>query len=282
MVRDMRNTPLLLATPIVVVLLLIGALGLIVACGDDDASNDPETTPTVTASGIPPSVPPTPIPTQPDGSTAEPTAEPTDMDSSPLPGPTDPPSADEFDYTSPLQLVDKQHPLPADYVPPGIIGIGSSYMAPGFSASMRSEAADAAVQMLDAADADGLDIRVRSGYRSYEEQEVTFQYWVSVYGYDEAVRQSAMAGFSEHQTGLAVDVSSVEVGWDVIPEFGTTAESDWLMEHAGEYGFALSYPVCCEATTGYAWEPWHWRYIGVGAVADFAASGLTLNQYLAQ
>lgn len=275
----MRKTPVLLAIPVVVVSVLIGALGLTGAFGGSDASDGPERTPPLIVDGPSPGVTLTATPVITGEATAEPTDEATP---SPQPRLTDPPSADEFDYTSILQLVDKQHPLPSDYVPPNLVDISGDYMAPGFSASMRSEAAGALSQMLDAAYAEGVDIRVRSGYRSYEEQEATFQYWVSVYGYEEAVRQSAMAGFSEHQTGLAVDVSSIEVGWDVIPEFGATVESEWLMEHAGEYGFALSYPACCEATTGYAWEPWHWRYIGVEGVAAFVTSGLTLNQFLAR
>lgn len=275
----MRNTPALYAVPVVVVLLLVGAVGLSGGFGGSDGSAGPATTIPVIVGGPSGSGTPTPTAVVSGEPTAQPTEVPTGEVTTPVPEPTDPPSAEEFDYTSILQLVDKQHGLPSDYVPPSLVSISDYYMAPGFSASMRSEAADALVQMLDAAYAEGVDIRVRSGYRSYEEQEATFQYWVSVYGYEEALRQSAMAGRSEHQTGLAVDMSSVDIAWDLIPEFGATVESQWLMDHAGEYGFALSYPACCEAITGYDWEPWHYRYIG-DAIGDFEASGLTLNQFL--
>lgn len=210
--------------------------------------------------------------------------------SSTVPSPTPPPSgqpsggptqASPDGDVSLLELVDKQHKLPDGYVPPNLIAVTGNYVAPGYGASLQLPALDAVVAMLDAAQAAGYDIRVVSGYRSYEEQVETFDYWVSVLGYEEASRVSAMPGHSEHQLGLAVDLGTADLGWDLTEGFGDTPGGQWLAAHAYEYGYALSYPQGQEDITGYAYEPWHFRYIGVDRAADFQASGQTLNQYLA-
>jgi D-alanyl-D-alanine carboxypeptidase len=176
-----------------------------------------------------------------------------------------------------LTLVDKQHALPADYVPPGLAAVPGGYIAPGYGATLRNDVISALTQMIDAS---GMGIRVTSGYRSYSQQASTFNYWVSVLGYEEASRVSAQAGHSEHQLGSTVDLSTAEVGWDLVESFGGTAAGQWLANNAHLYGFALSYPPGTEAITGYAYEPWHFRYIGVAEATAQKASGLTLNQYL--
>ncbi len=200
------------------------------------------------------------------------------------PSATQPPSA-----TNPpvagvtiLSPVDKDHALPADYVPPTLATIPRAYRAPGWPGELRQEAVDALILMLDDADAAGHDIRARSAYRSYAEQESTFNYWVRELGYDEAIRISAMAGHSEHQLGTTADFTSPEVGWGLLESFGATPEGQWLAANAHDYGFVLSYPDGAEATTGYAYEPWHFRYIGEAEAQAWKTSGLTLNQYLLQ
>ncbi len=208
--------------------------------------------------------------------TATPAAEPP-SETQPPPV-TDPPVA----AVTILAPVDKDHALPADYVPPALATIPGAYRAPGFGGELRQEAVDALVRMLDDADAAGHDVRARSAYRSYATQESTFNYWVGVKGYDEAVRISAMAGHSEHQLGTTADLTSPEVGWDLLVSFGGTPAGQWLAANAHDYGFALSYPDGAEAITGYSYEPWHFRYIGVAEAQAWKAGGLTLNQYLLQ
>jgi zinc D-Ala-D-Ala carboxypeptidase len=188
------------------------------------------------------------------------------------------------DTASPLslrQLVDKQHPLPADYVPPDVVAVPGAYAAPGYSSMMNATALDALERMLDGATATGYDIRVVSGYRSYADQQYTYDYWVGQLGQAEADRVSAKPGYSEHQLGMTADLGSADFGWDLTDTFGATPDGQWLAGHAVEYGFVLSYPQGKEAATGYAYEPWHFRYIGTQSAAEYAASGLTLNQYLA-
>ncbi len=181
-----------------------------------------------------------------------------------------------------LSPVDKDHALPADYVPPTLVAIPVAYLAPGWPGELRQEAVDALVRMLDDAAAAGHDVRARSAYRSYAEQEGTFNYWVGQEGYDEAIRISAMAGHSEHQLGTTADLTSPAVGWGLHDTFGPTPEGQWLAANAHDYGFALSYPAGAEAITGYAYEPWHFRYIGTAEAQAWNSSGLTLNQYLLQ
>jgi D-alanyl-D-alanine carboxypeptidase len=179
-----------------------------------------------------------------------------------------------------LTVVDKQRALPAGYVPPDLVGIEAGLAAPGFGARLRTEAAGALSRMLSAAAANGHDIRVRSAYRSYAEQERTFAYWVSVLGEAEARRISAEAGHSEHQLGTTADLTTADVGYDLSEAFGDAPAGRWLADNSHIYGFALSYPAGAEAVTGYAYEPWHYRYIGADHAQAWRASGLTLAEYL--
>jgi len=193
------------------------------------------------------------------------------------PAPTDPPSGE----VTTLQIVDKQHALPSDYVPPDLTPVPAAYVAPGYSATLNATALEALQRMLDALQALGYDVRVVSGYRSYADQQYTYNYWVEQLGQEEADRVSARPGHSEHQLGTTVDLGSAEFGWDLREEFGATPEGQWLDANGASYGFVVSYPQGKESITGYAYEPWHLRYIGPDAAAGYKASGLTLNQYLA-
>jgi D-alanyl-D-alanine carboxypeptidase len=177
-------------------------------------------------------------------------------------------------------LVDKQHALPSGYAPPDLVAVTGDYIAPGYSASLRSDALAALVEMLDAAYVAGYDIRVVSGYRSYDQQVVTYNYWVEQLGEEEANRVSAKPGYSEHQLGSTADLGTADLGWDLTEGFGSTAAGQWLAANSVQYGFALSYPEGKEDITGYAYEPWHFRYIGAGEAQAFQSSGLTLNQFL--
>jgi D-alanyl-D-alanine carboxypeptidase len=179
-----------------------------------------------------------------------------------------------------LYLVDKGHPLPDGYTPSDLQPVPAAYIAPGYSSVLRSEALSGLLEMLDAASLDGHDIRVVSGYRSYQEQVTTYQYWVDRLGEAEASRVSAKPGHSEHQLGTTVDVGSTAYGWELTEAFGATSAGQWLQANSATYGFALSYPDGKESVTGYAYEPWHFRYIGVEAAQQWQSSGLTLNQFL--
>ena len=110
-----------------------------------------------------------------------------------------------------------------------------------------------------AAKKDGVTLTVSSTYRSYDYQKNLFQYWVKVDGLAEAERESAREGTSQHQLGLALDFAPVDDAFD------QTAGGKWVYQHAADYGWSLSFPKGYEDVTGFRWECWHFRYIGVEA-----------------
>lgn len=254
--------------------ILIAAVFLfaVAACGDPDGGESPTATPRPSPAATPtpsPTPAPTPTPTPSPAATATPSATLT-----PQPTPTT--------GVGLLTPVSKQHVLPSDYVPPGLTPLPARLQAPGFGGQqLRSEALTALDEMISAAAGEaGLDIRSRSAYRSYEQQAATFQFWVDQLGEEEAERVSARPGHSEHQLGTTADLTAASVGWQLTESFGGTAEGEWLVANAHRFGFALSYPEGKEQITGYRYEPWHFRYIGVDAAAEWRASGLTLIEYL--
>ena len=244
------------------------------AGGGDGGAQAPSITPSRTQTQTATRPSGTPLPT-PVVTPAPPADTPT---AAPVPAATPGPQPRDI---SVLTVVDKQRILPAGYMPPDLVGLDTGLAAPGFGGLLlRAEAAGALSRMLSAATAAGYDIRVRSAYRSYAEQERTFAYWVSVLGEAEARRVSAEAGHSEHQLGTAADLTTSDVGYDLTETFGDTPAGRWLADNAHIYGFALSYPAGAEPVTGYAYEPWHYRYVGTDHAQSWRASGLTLVEYL--
>lgn len=194
----------------------------------------------------------------------------------------EPTSTAPASYNSDLhQLVSKKYSLAADYVPPDLQPIPGDWVMGGQSGLLRADVLEALDPMMrDAWLNDGVDLRIRSAYRSYAEQERTFAYWVSVIGEEQARRESAVAGHSEHQLGTTMDFADPYNGWELLESFEDSPSGIWLAEHAWEYGFALSYPKESEEVTGYIYEPWHHRYIGIDAAAAWRDSGLTLIEFL--
>lgn len=148
---------------------------------------------------------------------------------------------------------------------------------------MRAEAAGAFMQLVEAAEAEGIEIVMTTAYRSYGYQNILWNNAVARYGSEESANSiSARPGQSEHQSGLAVDISSAEINYQLEETFGDTAAGKWVAEHAHEYGFILRYGKDKEAITGYVFEPWHIRYVGKTAAAEIHESGLALEEYLEQ
>jgi D-alanyl-D-alanine carboxypeptidase len=179
-----------------------------------------------------------------------------------------------------LIRADKEQPLPDGYTP-DVVQLPLQYILAGYTEQyLILEAAEALMAMLDTASEAGHTMVVRSSYRSYDEQVWTFAYWVEQVGEEQAERESARPGHSEHQLGQTVDVTSAAVGWELSQALGDTPEGVWLHTHLAEFGFALSYPLGEEETTGYIYEPWHLRYVGTSCAAEWQASGLTLIEVL--
>lgn len=137
---------------------------------------------------------------------------------------------------------------------------------------LRAEAAKAADTMIDAAVADGVTLLVSSAYRSYAVQQQTYQYWVSVNGQQVADQLSARPGYSEHQTGLAIDFASPE-GCRLEECYRDTLAGQWLAKNAPRYGYILRFPNGRQSVTGYHFEPWHYRYVGVQIAQEYVSSG---------
>lgn len=135
-----------------------------------------------------------------------------------------------------------------------------------------SRVADAFQQLLDAGDAAGVNLTLVAGYRSYDRQQASYDGGVS----------NAAPGATEHNLGLSADImSDSEQSYDTAA-FEATPEYQWLQENAANYGFILRYPSGKESVTGFDYEPWHYRYVGVDQAQKIKASGLTLEEYLAQ
>lgn len=165
------------------------------------------------------------------------------------------------DDISPFVLVDKKHCLPDGYVPKNLVSLvpNDVYKLNKENLSLRPEAFSALESMCRAAKDEGVVLTVSSTYRSYEYQKNLFDYWVQVDGLEEAERESARAGTSQHQLGMAVDFAPVS------DNFAETPAGRWMYENAFKYGWSLSFPHEYEDVTGYKWESWHFRYIGEAA-----------------
>lgn len=175
-----------------------------------------------------------------------------------------------------LAVVTKAHPIqPLDYVPEDLV------TWPGTDFELRAEVADQLALMFTAAEDDGQAYRVVSGYRSYDTQAGTYEYWARQSGSASADAVSALPGHSEHQTGLAVDLDNTSGECYFKACFGETAAGRWVAEHAHEFGFVISYPEGAQEVTGYAYEPWHIRYVGPQVAEDMDRRGyLLISTYL--
>ena len=161
-----------------------------------------------------------------------------------------------------LTLVDKQHYLAADFVPADIAALKPNdfYLLNRNDLSLRLPVEKALRKMALAAKEDGINLVVSSTYRSYDYQKNLYERNVRQLGKAVADRESAPPGASQHQLGVAVDFGSIT------DEFAQTKQGRWLAENAGDYGWSLSFPDGYEDVTGYRWECWHFRYVGVAAV----------------
>ena len=175
--------------------------------------------------------------------------------------------------SDPLVLVNKGNILPSNYVPT-LETLGSGYG----SGSMTPSAARAFRAMVTAAKADRITLTSVSAYRSYATQKSLYNKNLSTDSQSVVDTYSARPGHSEHQTGLAVDINVARTS----AHFENTKEFAWLNKHCAEYGFILRYPKGKDAITGFRFEPWHYRYVGVDAAKACMGKGLTFEEYTAQ
>ncbi|WP_226683052.1 M15 family metallopeptidase [Sutcliffiella horikoshii] len=180
-------------------------------------------------------------------------------------------------------MVNKFWSLPEGYRPADLIkpNVPFSFGDENSDRSkLRAEAAESLEVMFNVAKGEGIELYARSGFRSYETQEAIFKNEVATFGYEQAVLYVALPGTSEHQTGLAMDVTAKSVGLELVEAFEGTAEGKWLASNAHHYGFILRYPKGKTNITGYAFEPWHFRYVGVDIAGEIYTKGLTFEEYM--
>ncbi|MGO4692422.1 M15 family metallopeptidase [Glaciibacter sp. 2TAF33] len=171
-------------------------------------------------------------------------------------------------------VVDKKRPLhPVDYVPGDLVAVPVAHVWEPF---MRREAAEAVVAMFAAFESEtALRMQSQSAYRSYDTQVDVYNQDVASNGQAFADSSTARPGTSEHQTGLAMDISALPSNCSLAACFGTTAQGQWLAANAWRFGFLLRYPADKVAVTGYEYEPWHFRYIGVDLATQMHNTGVT-------
>lgn len=183
-------------------------------------------------------------------------------------------------YESSMLLVNKEYGLPKDYVPSDLT-VAKVAFAEGVMESrkqMRADAAKALEQMFNAALEDGIELLGISGYRSYYTQRSIYETRLREMGEAHVAKYNAKPGHSEHQTGLAMDVGCPGYT-DLTERFAETEAYRWLQQNAHLYGFIIRYTEYGEEETGYAFEPWHVRYVGAEAT-DIWKSGLTMEAYV--
>ena len=180
-------------------------------------------------------------------------------------------------------VVNKQRPLPEGYLPTDL-AVPSVPLSRDHGAEtmqLSSQIIPALEALFRAADQNGIKLWLISGYRSNAYQQTLYQRYVARDGQAAADRYSARPGTSEHQTGLALDIGNPNGPCLLQTCYEQTPAGTWLAAHAHEYGFILRYPEGKEEITGYQYEPWHFRYVGLELAHELHQSGQTMEEYFA-
>jgi len=204
-----------------------------------------------------------------------------------------------------LILVNKKNAAGENYVPKNLVKLDKEYTNGGKNVELEQKAAEAVLSMIDAMKADGItNVTVTSGYRTYKYQQDLFDRycnkekeahptWSDTEVKDYVLTYSAYPGTSEHQTGLCVDLITDEMEglWNYGSEtpnnpydkgFAETRAYTWLLENAHKFGFILRYPEDKTKITGYSYESWHYRFVGVSVATEIYEKGITLEEYLSK
>lgn len=190
-----------------------------------------------------------------------------------------------------LKLANKENPLDSDYVPDSLAALPTELTLYGKEVKMEETAVLAAEALVRELHARGYtDIVITSGYRSYEYQQILFNTylgevmaahpgWTQAQCEAEVLTYSARPGESEHQTGLCMDLISIS-NVKLDESFAQNPAYAWLIENAHYFGFILRYPKDGTDSTGFSYEPWHYRFVGVKAATAIYKKGITLEEYL--
>ncbi len=182
------------------------------------------------------------------------------------------------DYSR-LLVVNAQNPLPDEFdtkIREYLTEIEPQYRNNDEVKDIHKEIYPYLVAMVSAAQAEGVDLRVRSPYRTFEQQGWLFEGEVAAQGGNEeaAAKEVARPATSEHHTGIGADFNRVNIDFEDTPMF------KWLQENAADYGFVMRYPKEKENVTGVKYEPWHWRFVGINAAKEMKEKGFVLEEYI--
>lgn len=180
-------------------------------------------------------------------------------------------------------LVNRQNPLqPVDYSPDDLVEVEVRTSAEE-PVLLRMEVAESAEELFETAAEEGVTLAATSGYRSFDAQSELYSARYAEHGLEPTDEFAARPGYSEHQTGLALDVISIDNPECILGEcFHETPEYEWLETSAQDFGFVIRYPEGAEDITGFTFEPWHLRYVGTETAAEVTEYELTLEEYWRQ
>ncbi len=181
-------------------------------------------------------------------------------------------------YRSVTILINKEFALPKDFVPKDLVKADMPLSPRSNYPYMRKDAHDALKAMFEVALDEGFELWFHSGYRSYASQKLLYENYVVRYGQVQADIFSAKPGHSEHQSGLAIDITAPSSEGPFSVFFGDSAEGKWVAKHAHEFGFIVRYPKDKTEITGYMYEPWHLRYVGVELATQLYTSGKVMEE----
>lgn len=178
-------------------------------------------------------------------------------------------------------LVNKEYTVAENYVPKDLVepNIKFSFNYKDEKRKLRKVAADNLEILFQQAKSAGYELEGVSGYRSYKRQKTIYEYNLLKNGFEYTQIYSAMAGTSEHQTGLAIDISCPSMNGILTDKFGETKEGKWVAENSYKYGFIVRYPKNKSNITGYGYEPWHIRYVGTELAKYLYENNITLDEY---
>lgn len=175
------------------------------------------------------------------------------------------------DPGSPWIISNKKRPLPAGFIPPNLTAVGNT--------QLQAEAANAVKTMINEAKKQGVSLRTISGYRSYNSQSSVYNSYVATDGQAKTDTYSSRPGYSEHQTGLAVDMGDVGGRCDLEICYFNTPGGQWIAKNAHLFGFTIRYQENKTNITGYQYEPWHLRYVGAELATELHKSGQTMEEF---
>lgn len=178
-------------------------------------------------------------------------------------------------------VVNKGRALPSTYVPAGLVvpNVPLRLSNTSLEMTVRTDTARALEALFAGAKTAGLNLQLASGYRSYNEQVSVYAGYVKTSGQTAADTYSARPGHSEHQTGLAADLEPTSRNCELDQCFGDTPEGKWLALNTYKYGFVIRYQKTTQNLTGYEYEPWHVRYVGIDLAAQLNKTDQTLEQF---